>query len=306
MGMARGATGHSERRTPAKHGFLNKLLGQFVAATPYAARDLDRPCRALHIFDLTAGDGVAYEGTGPWHKRCSPGLVAYHAQFAHPTHPVPVTASLFEIKAGTYGSLLTNLDARLDHPPLGYAEVLPGTWMAGNGRILLTAIHGDGRDAPLHELGPGDWAFVNNDPNHVHNWALTPKYGYGANVLSLTTMGCNVGGLLMLPLDERVEWVHHVVSVLDALEPTQDALLFAIDGDGSRWGYLATTARKWWERHQANATNVFGEYDFTLRSAWFRHDRETFEAILDYLMLRGEERNAGLHVSLDARGVIKE
>lgn len=302
--MARGATGHSERRTPAKHGFLNKLLGQFIGCSPYAARDLGRPCHELHIFDLTAGDGVAYEGTGPWHRRCSPGLVAYHAQFAR--CPLPVTASLFEIKAATYGSLIANLGARLDHPTLGYLEAEPGTWTARDGRVSVAAIHGDGRDAPLHQLGPGDWAFVNNDPNHVHNWALTPKYGAGANVLSLTTMGCNVGGLLMLPLDERIEWIRHVASVLDALEPTQDALLFSIDGDGSRWGYLATTARKWWERHQANATNVFGEHDFTLTSAWYRRDPDGFEAILDYLMLRGDERNLGLHVSLDARGVTKE
>jgi hypothetical protein len=281
-------------------------LGQFVAATPYAARELGRPCEHLYIFDLTAGDGVAYEGTGDWHRRCSPGLVAYHAQYPHPKHPLPITASLFEIKAATYASLIVNLRACLDHPSLGYIEVDPGLWITRNGRVLLTAVHGDGRDAPLHELGPGDWAFVNNDPNHVHNWALTPKYGAGANVLSLTTMGCNVGGLLMLPLEERIEWIRHVASVLDALEPTQDALLFSIDGDGSRWGYLATTARVWWERHQANATNVFGDYNFTLTSAWYRREPDRFESILDYLMLTGAERLAGLHVSLDARGVIKE
>lgn len=294
--------GHADGRTPAKHAFLNKLLGRFVACTPHAAKVLGRPCRALHIFDLTAGDGINYHGDGPWHTGCSPGLIAYHSQFIG--CPLPVTARLYEIKAATHGTLLENLYARLDHPVLGYIEAGPGRWTARSGRVELSAVHGDGRDAPLHELGIGDWAFVNNDPNHVHDWALTPKYGPGANVLSLTTMGCNAGGLLRLDIEERAEWVRHVASVIDALEPTQDALLFSIDGDGSRWGYLATTARKWWDRDGAMATKVFAEQGFALTSAWFRRDRQPFEAILDYLMLRGSERAAGVRVSLDARGMV--
>lgn len=286
--------GHSDRRTPAKHAFLNSLVGRFVASAHHCAERLGMPIETLHLLDLTAGDGIAYHDEGQWHRACSPGILAHHGRWDR--CPLPVEIDLYEIRAAQANDLLINLDAHL--PDLDYEKDGAAAWSAHDGRVHLRAHHGDGGLAPLHQLGWGDFAFLNHDPNHIKDWALTPVFGVGSNVLSLTTMGCNVGGLLRLDLDERRNWVRRVAEVVATLQYTQDALLLSIDGDGSRWGYLATTARKWWEKDGALATKAFGKHSYALTSAWWKRNPEDFEEILDYLMLQGAERDRGAHVDL--------
>jgi hypothetical protein len=286
-------TGHG-RRTPAKHQFLDKVTGRFVGCLPYVAGRLGQLLGGIHLYDLTAGDGVAYHDEGEWAKACSPGILARHARFEK--CPVPISVTLYERAAATYGLLLENLEAEL--PKLGYVDAGPGHWIAREGRTRLTAVHGDGREAE-YNLGWGDWAFVNNDPNKIHEFALNSAElraatKRGANALSFTTMGCNPGGLKRLPFKGgRDTWYAHVRGVIDTLGPTQDLLVMAIDRDDAQWGYLAVSASKWWERDLAMATKVFGTHGMDVTSAWLRHDHQAFKTIIDRLFLTGRELGAG-------------
>jgi hypothetical protein len=63
----------------------------------------------------------------------------------------------------------------------------------------------------------------------------------------------------------------------------------AIDRDDAQWGYLAVSARKWWDRDLAMATKVFGAHGMDVTSAWLRHDHQAFKAIIDRLFLTGRE-----------------
>jgi hypothetical protein len=282
-------TGHG-RRTPAKHQFLDRIAGRFVGCLPYVAPKLGQPLGGVHLYDLTAGDGVAYHDEGDWDHACSPGILARHG--LHDAYPMPITITLFERAVATYDLLLDNLQAEL--PKLGYAEAGLGHWIARDGRTRLSAIHGDGREAEF-KLGWGDWAFVNNDPNKIHEFALNSQQlqratERGANALSFTTMGCNPGGLKRLPFEGgRDTWYQHVNGVMSTLGRTQDLLVMAIDRDDAQWGYLAVSARKWWEKDLAMAEKIFGKHGMTVRSAWLRQDPMAFAAIIDRLFLTGRE-----------------
>lgn len=285
-------TGHSDRRTPAKHAFLDKQLGRFIGAVPYVARKLGTAFNRVVIVDLTAGDGIAYHDEGAWERACSPGIFARHGRFRL---PVKTDVVLYERAVGTYDSLLANLDANLR--PLGYDEIDGhSTWAADDHRVALAAFNDDGRNSTFSTAARGDWVFINNDPNKVHDWALNPDalraaVDRGANVLSFSTLGCNPGGLKRMPFEGgRDAWYGHLNGALSALGPTQDAVLFAIDGDDAQWAYLAITPRKWAMRDLTTASKVFGQFGMTVSCAQFRTERQQFADLVHRLFLTAKER----------------
>jgi hypothetical protein len=286
-------------RTEAKHDILNVVAGRFVASAEYCARDLGVPARQLFLYDLAAGDAAPDPGR-PWKYGSSPGILSHHARY--PRCGVPVHLGMWETAPATYGRLVETMHEEM--PALGYDKNGVGLWTCRDGAVTVEAAHGDGRGVPLERLGYGDYVLINNDPNHVKDWVMPVRWGRGANVLSLTSMGCNVGGLLRLDLVERELWVAHVSAVLGAVTQTQDALIIAIDGDGSRWGYLLVTAEAWWLRDERRVQKIYATYGFTLRTAWWGHQRGRFNGIGDYLMLTGEERDAGFHVDFE-KGCIR-
>lgn len=284
------SVGHSDHRTPAKHAFLNAVVGAEIGAAQHAARRMRVTYNRHWFIDLTAGDGVAYHGEGLWHRACSPGILAHHAQWQG--CPVPVRVLLVERAAETFESLLANLALNL--PDLGYERTDDFTWKHRERPVHLEAQLGDGRQCSP-ELLPGDFVFVNNDPNKIHDWAM-PETAFstavfrGAVVRSFNTMGCNVSGLKRMYFEGgRDAWYSHVNTVVGAVSRSQDLVLFAINKDDAQWGYLIVTPTVWAERDAAAAQKAFGKHGMGVTAVSLRADRARFLDLLDRLFLTAKE-----------------
>lgn len=285
---SRATTVGRSKRTPAKHELMNKLYGREVGVIG----QLRQVSEGLWL-DCTAGDGAATEGR-PWHKSCSPGILAHHARYRQPK---PVRVVLHEQAPGTYTALLGNLAANL--PGLGYQQVDEAEWTHAGG-AHLSAVLSSGAEADLSGIRDSTAVMVSNDPNSIADWALTPRMIATIRnrtqwCLGISTMGCNVGGLKRWEIEKRRGWYDHVGSHVRGLNRWHDLYLCAIARDDSQWAYLieAPTASNWRGRVQADAENAFGNFGMTLRSAWFRTDRDQFVGICHELFLTRNERDGG-------------
>jgi len=98
-----------------------------------------------------------------------------------------------------------------------------------------------------------DAAFIYNDPNHIEDWCLTPQLlnTVPKFTTSLSTLGCNVGGLKRIDLDRRREWFHRVELISETiLQRWHDACLFSVGG-ADQWAYLITAPSVWPKLHQS-------------------------------------------------------
>ena len=289
--MSRSTVGWSDKRTKAKHRYLNKILGREIGAAVHCARSLHISIRGIHWFDLTAGDGEP-KYDGPWERSCSPGLFAYHAKWAK--HQIPVQVTLCERAAATVGDLARILKKEL--PSLGYRQQDDLRWSACDGRVSLSAQCVDSREHDFADLGHGHFVFFNNDPNNVNDWALNSAgsrqvVSRGGIVRSFSTMGCNAGGLKRLPFEGgREKWFGYVEGLLESLRATQDVILMPIDGDDGQWGYAIVTPKAWGGDEIDDASRVFGEQGMTLDSASLRYEATKFWKLVDHLFLTAKER----------------
>jgi hypothetical protein len=238
-------------------------------------------------FDLTAGDGVAVDEL-QWERNCSPGILAYHA--TNSTKPVDIL--LYEIKPATFRRLLDSLSANL--PRLGYTTQGEGAWMLGS-RVRLRAYCGSGSDADLLGVRRGDAVFAVNDPNSITDWAMRPKFAaeIGDRTLwfrSLSTMGCNTGGLKRLDIEQRRQWFDLLADQEAALPRYRDLLLTAIDGDDAQWAYLMSEPIKWKGTIEVTARSSFRRFNLEIAAAWYRRDVDSYSALKRHLFLTAPER----------------
>ena len=168
------------------------MLGQEIGAA-----NMHPAIGRLVLIDLTAGDGAVEDGA-LWEKNCTPGLLAFHARNAKK----PTTIVLYEIQQATCAGLVRRLASEL--PRLGYTQTGATRWTSGN-TVDFNVIHGSGADIDLAPLwiGPATSALVLNDPNAMSQWAM--RSSLAAEIAartpwfrSISTMGCNVGGLKRL------------------------------------------------------------------------------------------------------------
>lgn len=269
-------------RTPAKHDLMNKVIGVEVGAVGYKP-DVSR-CVWL---DLTAGDGVVPDGS-EWERNCSPGLLAYHATNSRK----PVGITLYENKPATFDRLVSALDANL--PRLCYRQVDDATWQHEKSDVLIVALNEDGATAPLRNVDRDTAVLVSNDPNAIIDWAMRDTFAQEVGertpwFRSISTMGCNVGGLKRLAYGERAKWFSLVERQETALPRHRDLFIAAIENDDSQWAYLLGEPDKWRDKVTTNVVKSFNKHQMRVDTAWFRGDRRHYEQIKRRLFLtRGE------------------
>lgn len=247
-------------RTPMKHALLNRIVGREVGAMPYLKKRGMGSSYA--IYDLTAGDGTddGFGGTS------SPAILAKHHRYAA-ANDVRCKLLLND-KVEDYASKLA-----LDFPA---AEVRCS----------------DGRKVMPH-MGY-DVVFVHNDPNHINDWALSGEFLASAPYFTttLSTLGCNVGGLKRLPSIEREPWFANMRTLLMSMPQHHDAYLIALSGDASQWAYLLTGPMKWRGNYESDVAKAFAGWEGGHRARWWRQDAAGFEDLTRQLFLTSAERAA--------------
>lgn len=259
--------------TPCKHALLNTLLGREVGTLKANKLGL----RTYMIVDLTAGDGVPYAGK-TFRKGCSPGIILHHSEYlVNKTHVTP-SVLLLEKQQATCSELIDNIESRFD--PQCHS-------------ILLNVLCRDSKSWSFCE-SPTDAAFLYNDPNHIEDWCLTqemlataPKF-----TTSLSTLGCNVGGMKRLDLDKRELWFDRINMVTTSIvQPWHDACLLSVGG-ADQWAYLVTAPTKWRDQITseclAAASKMEGR-EADPQIAWFKQDPAAFLALQQYLFLTKAE-----------------
>jgi len=268
------------RRTPAKHALMSAICGKEVGAAG-SIRGIDR----LVWMDLTAGDGVPEDGM-EWRYNCSPGILAHHATKS--TKPVMVT--LYEIQPATFDRLIATLTEQL--PWLGYERTGETSWRCRLATLVATC--GNGADAPVDHIRRTDAVLVSNDPNAITTWAMRPTFAEEIArrawcFRSISTMGCNVGGLKRSDTPTRAGWFELVKQQETALPRHRDLLLAAIEGDSAQWAYLLCEPVKWRNQVRPMVEAAFKRYGYSLEMAWHRCQPDAYEDLKRKLFLTRRE-----------------
>jgi hypothetical protein len=266
--------------TPCKHDLLNKLLGREVGVLTRNAIGVS----SYGIVDLTAGDGIPYRNE--FTKGCSPGIILKHAHFLAARAKrasIHVRVHLIEKQTRTYETLAKNVR-------IGWREV---DITPVNNQFNLDMECADAKQF----LFPPSWAeaaFLYNDPNHIEDWCLTPEILASAPkfTTSLSTLGCNVGGMKRLDLDRRELWFDRINLVTNSIvQPWHDACLLSVGG-ADQWAYLVTAPTKWRDRITADclaAASKMEGREADPQVAWLKQDPAAFLALQQYLFLTKAE-----------------
>jgi hypothetical protein len=287
--------GRSER-TPVKHALMDAIAGKEMGLLVSKARDLGIK-RALWI-DLTSGDAALQPGmstVGEWRKNCSPGILAHHARWVK--CPVPIRIDLYEIADGQFSALISNLTRWL--PELGYEKTSEFEWRHKEKPVFIYARNKSGFLAELPIFGDETAVFVTHDPNHIKQWAMRENFTDEIRVRtrwlrSITTMGCNVGGIKRFDRNERDRWFSYVESIADNLYRHHELFLCAINGDAAQWAYLIEESgiKDHMLKLEELAHTKFNDAGLTIRHAWYRRSASIFEDRLRELFLTRDERAA--------------
>jgi len=246
-------------RTTGKHALQNAINGRENAVA-------HRIRRRYLMIDLCAGNGAPSKESGT----SSPAIMLKHRDYARQKlHRADdqVRVALIEKDYDTY------LELKKNHPTADHA------------------LYADARD--IAALVEPLWdrqtcVFILNDPNNVHQWALTAPWVTRLPRLTTTmsTLGCNVGGLKMLKPEKREEWFHHVGCITATLSDHQDALLISLTSDSNQWAYLISGPERWREEYQRDAEKAFQGHD--LETAW-ASDHKHFDDLTNRLFRTRKE-----------------
>jgi len=233
--------------TPCKHFLLNRLLGREMGVL---SRGMP-PVREALLYDLTAGDGIPYiSGDQPellpdlaFRDGCSPGIFLRHADWLVNRNRIAVTLTACEKQAVTHSELIKNTTAWLIGN--GWTELSRGVHAKGYGEVYY--LHANSQELQPPLINRDAACFIYNDPNHIEDWSLTPEFVRNCPkfTTSLSTLGCNVGGLKRIDEGKRREWFMRVEVLCESLlQSWHDACLFSVGG-ADQWAYLITAPSKW-------------------------------------------------------------
>lgn len=279
-------------RTPAKQNLLRKTVGRIAGAAPY----IPQKPRAAEFIDLCAGDGHYVDGFDFW-DGCSPGILISNAKHVAGAG-LDAYVDLYEINRNTFDALIGNLTMYIGMPDYmgeGRAEFLIPNDDPRKPTVVVRAFRESGRNADVSVIGQNSVAFVNNDPNTIHDWAMRP--GFISEIKAKTklcttfsTMGCNVGGLMMKSEEERDQWYDHLAVIRDALPNNHDLMLAAIDRDCAKWAYLLSVPSVWTDKTEVETKKSFSEIGRNMRITWLRGSTSGFHALTHELFKTKSER----------------
>jgi len=278
------------QRTPAKHELMNEVYAQQAAVFPLLQRS--KGLSRVVWLDLTAADGLVEDGM-IWDRNCSPGI---QARAAREVRTAPVLILFCERQVSTYGRLLTSLSEHL--PELGYLRVSEGRWSCG--QVDLVAAHMDSIDLGLRGIRRGDAVFINSDPNAITSWPL--RKGFTEEIIdrtgwlgmSLSTLGCNTGGLkriLRKTPEISAQWFAYVADLERAVPSHHDLLLAAIEGDDAQWAYLLEVPAGWRHKTELMVKRSFRKHGYAVEYVWLGQDLGGFRRLEERLFCLGGRKS---------------
>lgn len=242
-------------RTPGKHCALNGYIGKHAGVIVSQFRD-----RKVWFIDCTAGDGQA----GSFELQTSPGIMLRHAKWLR-ARGVAVDVLLFE---------RSEKNSRL---------------LACKVRDRATVTTGSSRDME-QVWGMNDLLFVSNDPNTVKDWALPDVLAKAPQMTTVfSTLGCNVGGLKRLPIDQRNQWYVQMRQQAKLLQWWHDMMLVTLVGDSSQWAYAVNSPIKWRQQLLDIFKKSFGAVGYETECTWLKQDPKKFSDSVDRLFLTRKE-----------------
>jgi hypothetical protein len=284
--------GKSDRRTPVKHAMLRNHSGRDVGAAMYAAGKLNLIYGGHCFVDLTAGDAHG-DGINEWERASSPGIFSIHAR-----NLPNLRVKLYEKSFTVFEALIINLDYQL--PFSGFEKIGDFMWRHTVTKSTIEAIHGDARDVVFDDLGEREWLYVFNDPNQMHGWCLDVEQFASIKtknrcITFMSTMGCNVGGLKMLPLCERCVWNDHVKGLIVIVKrcPWLDLVLFEIVNDAAQWAYLSLVPSVWVEKTISDTMRYSERERVQINGCSLKTDPRQFNTSINRLFLSKPERERG-------------
>lgn len=177
------------------------------------------------VLDMCAGDGVESEGE---RLSTSPAIAYHHMTSVFPnSHKLNRTCYLYERELLTFEKLESKFGQKRE--------------------MILNNADSKGVTLRDIEAKPDDCVFVYADPNSISTLPITEDLvdSFTDTTLFLMTLGCNVGGVKRLPIDERHRWNDVVTMLLARMKPWHDIHILALNKDDSQWAYLAAWPRKW-------------------------------------------------------------
>jgi hypothetical protein len=241
------AVGSSAEHTPIKHALL-KICSGMVAGAASKIPWLDE----FMAIDCCAGSAAASIHSG----KSSPEILCEDLNWAS-LHGLKATGYFIEKHPHTVGLLRKNMAFFEKYGDLFPSAIQP----------VKTIIHGDYRSADvarqIKPIGPRTAGILHIDPNTVHGVELSEEFrkvlmpGY---ITTLVTLGCNAGGLKMLPYSERVKWFDRLKYLLKIMRPHHDACLIQLQRDKSQWAYLLTVPKVWRDRIECLIPKLANEY----------------------------------------------
>ena len=292
--------------TPCKHYLLNSLLGREVGVV--SRRIL--PVREALLYDLTAGDGVPFvsgsqedlfsERQRPFTEGCSPGIFLKHMDWLLQRSSAPVQMIACEKQASTHAALLRNTSEWLSAAE--WQTKAPGIHFKGSGQGLVEYRHQNASDLKPPGIHRRATCFIYNDPNHVEDWCLTGEFMQSCPkfTTSLSTLGCNVGGLKRIDEEKRREWFLRVEVLCESLVQTwHDACLFSIGG-ADQWAYLITGPTKWREQITQECMRAAKKLEKRITAppqvVWRKDDPGGFYQLERFLFLTKDEFARGVEL----------
>jgi len=244
------------------------MLGKMIGA----AATGKTPCgETIRVLDMCAGDGAA---TGLDLYSSSPAIADRHTTsvfFGSDT--LKRTAYLFERETTTYARLLLRYGNRPNIQIFNY----------------------DSKGITLADIGtkPSDGVFVYADPNSVSTLPVTPELirSFTPTTLFLMTLGCNVGGVKRMPIEDRKGWLHVVNLTINARNRYHDIMVMSLNRDESQWAYLAAFPLKWAEEFQADSVRAGSKHWPNGVSAFsITRQPKAFQEKIQELFLTAKER----------------